>query len=681
MAQPRDASGPPASQIRVVITNKHGEKLVGLLHQTGSNKIVVLCHGFISTKNDSLILDLAAALTNKGISVFRFDFSGNGESEGEFEYGNYRKEADDLHSVVSYLCQEKYDVTAVVGHSKGGDVVVIYASIYDDVRTIINLSGRFDLKKGIEERIGEGSIDRINKQGYLDVKDKSEKVKYRVTKESLMERLDTDMHAASVSISQECRFLTVHGSADETIPVEDAFEFAKLIPNHKLQVIEGANHNYTAHRKEVADTVVEFITSGGVHGTPRCFLKAYLHRYNAIACGPEFAARHWQLHSPYLSGGVFLRHVHASSLLEPTPGGRTLHDWESFSFFLASSGSSLTSSSANRAFFSDFTGLLPSPNPREMAYLQLTGATDAFIVHSSAGLLLCCRGRVSPVHHYACDPVALRWMALPELPRPPAGERSGVLSVDAGDDSGCSASSVIKRFQVVLFDQRRQWDTPGGCLELEVFSSDSGEWTAMRLRYPSTFAGFMAFAPSFLGQSGTAAYWLGFSPSDKAVAYSSVDHSLRLIPVPGRVHEISAHNRCTAERRGGGLRYAHFDAADFEVWDLLPGATPAHRASVKDAVQRSPGARAFCRTLGWLAVSPKAFWRGVFELIGFDPADEDVFFFQARQVGRLAAYSMRLRKLSFVCQVVAGVTFTPFDMFPYARPPGPVHIPGMQYLS
>ena len=41
------------------------------------------------------------------------------ESEGEFQYGNYRKEADDLHSVVSYLHQEKY-VTAIVGHSKGG---------------------------------------------------------------------------------------------------------------------------------------------------------------------------------------------------------------------------------------------------------------------------------------------------------------------------------------------------------------------------------------------------------------------------------------------------------------------------------------------------------------------------------------------------------------------------------
>ena len=74
---------------------------------------------------------------------------------------------------------------------------------------------------------------------------------------------------ASCAAFQTCllslfRFLTVHGSADMTIPVEDAYEFAKLIPNHKLHVIEGANHNYTAHRKEVADAVVDFIMSNGV---------------------------------------------------------------------------------------------------------------------------------------------------------------------------------------------------------------------------------------------------------------------------------------------------------------------------------------------------------------------------------------------------------------------------------
>jgi cbb3-type cytochrome oxidase subunit 3 len=54
------------------------------------------------------------------ISYGAFGFMLFRERKGEFQYGNYRKEADDLHSVVSYLYQEKFDVAAIVGHSKGG---------------------------------------------------------------------------------------------------------------------------------------------------------------------------------------------------------------------------------------------------------------------------------------------------------------------------------------------------------------------------------------------------------------------------------------------------------------------------------------------------------------------------------------------------------------------------------
>jgi len=55
------------------------------------------------------------------------------------------------------------------------------------------------------------------------------------------------------------RVLTVHGSEDEVIPVEDAKEFAKIIPNHKLEIVEGANHGYTEHQSQLVSTVMEFI--------------------------------------------------------------------------------------------------------------------------------------------------------------------------------------------------------------------------------------------------------------------------------------------------------------------------------------------------------------------------------------------------------------------------------------
>jgi len=55
------------------------------------------------------------------------------------------------------------------------------------------------------------------------------------------------------------RVFTIHGSSDEIIPVEDAFEFAKIISNHKLHVIEGANHIFSNHQGDLSSVVVNCI--------------------------------------------------------------------------------------------------------------------------------------------------------------------------------------------------------------------------------------------------------------------------------------------------------------------------------------------------------------------------------------------------------------------------------------
>ncbi|KAF8388806.1 hypothetical protein HHK36_025486 [Tetracentron sinense] len=253
---------PVIQQQRIIIQNNYGEKLVGVLHETGSTEFVILCHGFRSTKEHNTMVNLAAALEKAGISSFRFDFAGNGESEGLFQYGNYQREADDLHAVVSHFCGEKRVISAILGHSKGGNVVLLYASRYNDVDTVVNVSGRFNLERGIADRLGEDFIQRIKKDGYINVQSKRGTNEYSVTEESLMDRLTTDMRAACLSIMKDCRVLTVHGSVDEIIPVEDALEFAKLIPNHKLHIVEGADHRYTSHQIELASIVLDFIRAG-----------------------------------------------------------------------------------------------------------------------------------------------------------------------------------------------------------------------------------------------------------------------------------------------------------------------------------------------------------------------------------------------------------------------------------
>ncbi|XP_065849084.1 uncharacterized protein [Euphorbia lathyris] len=244
---------------RVVVENKHGEKLVGLLHETGSKHLVIICHGFQSSKERIPMLNLAVAVENQGISAFRFDFGGNGESEGSFQYGNYHREAEDLRSVVQHFRRQKRVIGAVAGHSKGGNVVLLYASKYNDVNAVVNISGRFDLKRGIEGRLGKEFLQRIKQNGFINVYSRKGRLEYCVTEESLMDRLTTDTHAACLSIHPDCRVLTVHGSMDKIVPVEDAMEFAKLIPNHELHILKEADHEYTMHQKELASIVIDFL--------------------------------------------------------------------------------------------------------------------------------------------------------------------------------------------------------------------------------------------------------------------------------------------------------------------------------------------------------------------------------------------------------------------------------------
>ncbi|KAL0888086.1 hypothetical protein Bca101_012069 [Brassica carinata] len=256
---------------RVVIENSHGEKLVGVLHDTGSIKTVVICHGIHSSKDRIPMLTIANVFERANISSFRFDFAGNGgevyllmlmgffrESQGSFRYGNYRREAEDLRSVLQHLRGENRVISAIIGHSKGGSVVLLYAAKYKDVQTVVNISGRFFLERGMERRLGKDYFTRIKENGFIDVRNRKGKFEYRVTEESLMDRLGTNTHEACLSIHENCRVLTVHGTNDRIVHVTEASEFAKYIKNHKLCLIEGADHEFTSHQDQLASTVLAF---------------------------------------------------------------------------------------------------------------------------------------------------------------------------------------------------------------------------------------------------------------------------------------------------------------------------------------------------------------------------------------------------------------------------------------
>ncbi|KAF3674217.1 putative delta(8)-fatty-acid desaturase-like [Capsicum annuum] len=96
------------------------------------------------------------------------------ESEGSFQYGNYRREADDLRAIVEHFHEEERFIATIVGHSKGGNVVLLYASSYKDVDAVVNISGRFNLERGIEGRLGRDFKEKIKHDGFIDVRNRKD---------------------------------------------------------------------------------------------------------------------------------------------------------------------------------------------------------------------------------------------------------------------------------------------------------------------------------------------------------------------------------------------------------------------------------------------------------------------------------------------------------------------------
>ncbi len=111
---------------KITFNSDRGEKLSGLLDfPTGSPRAFALfAHCFTCSKNIKAAGNISKSLTDAGIAVLRFDFTGLGQSEGDFADTNFSSNVADLLSATGYLEAEYQAPTILIGHSLGGTAVL-----------------------------------------------------------------------------------------------------------------------------------------------------------------------------------------------------------------------------------------------------------------------------------------------------------------------------------------------------------------------------------------------------------------------------------------------------------------------------------------------------------------------------------------------------------------------------
>lgn len=222
----------------------------------GAANGVIICHGFKGFARWGAWPVLAAAINERGLNAIVFDFSGSGVGPDRenftdleaFACNTYRRELEDLNAVASYATTHGWTSRncGLFGHSRGGATAIFFAADSDRVCCLATWASIATI-----ERWSEQQVEDWRARGYIELLNSRTNQVMRIDATALEEceresRYGLDVERAAERV--RARWLIVHGSADDVVPVSDAHRLAAASSHGdhgmlaELRIVEGANH-------------------------------------------------------------------------------------------------------------------------------------------------------------------------------------------------------------------------------------------------------------------------------------------------------------------------------------------------------------------------------------------------------------------------------------------------------
>ncbi|WP_299047932.1 alpha/beta fold hydrolase [uncultured Polaribacter sp.] len=250
----------------LIVTGKHQKPIVTDVFYKENHqpkKVVIFCHGYKGFKDWGPWNLLATQYADVGFFFVKFNFSHNGGTAEQpidfpdleaFGNNNYTKELDDLAAVIDWVSahqdfKNEADINdiSIVGHSRGGGIVLLKANEDHRVKKVITLAAVCDFGKRTSTI---GDLEQWKKEGVKYVVNGRTNQKmphfyqfYLNFKEN-SERLNIQNAVENLTIPH----LIIHGNKDDAVFVEEAENLKKWNPNAQLEIIENANHVFnTSH--------------------------------------------------------------------------------------------------------------------------------------------------------------------------------------------------------------------------------------------------------------------------------------------------------------------------------------------------------------------------------------------------------------------------------------------------
>lgn len=214
----------------------------------------IFAHCFTCTKNLKAVGHITTALAEKGVATLRFDFTGLGESEGDFADTGFDTDVSDLVAAAQHLEETRQAPQILVGHSLGGTAALAAAPSIESIVAVATIgapSSPAHLLEVLDEDIGE-----IRREGRATVR--LEGRPFTIT-ESFLDSLDSSSLPDSLS-ELRIPLLITHSPLDNHVGIDNASELF-MAAKHPKSFLSLDNADHLLSREEDALYVGEVIAA------------------------------------------------------------------------------------------------------------------------------------------------------------------------------------------------------------------------------------------------------------------------------------------------------------------------------------------------------------------------------------------------------------------------------------
>jgi putative redox protein len=219
--------------------NAKGERLAALLDKPidEPRAYALFAHCFTCGKDVHAAKRIAEGLTELGIAVLRFDFTGLGASEGEFKNTRFSSNVDDLVAAANHLRKQAKAPAILIGHSLGGAAVLAAAKDVPEARAVVTIAAPAEAAH--ITHLFRDKVEDIKSKGEVEVELGGRPFKIE---RGFLEDIEQQKLSGQIANLKKA-LLIFHSPTDEIVGIENATRIFLAAKHPKSFVsLAGADH-------------------------------------------------------------------------------------------------------------------------------------------------------------------------------------------------------------------------------------------------------------------------------------------------------------------------------------------------------------------------------------------------------------------------------------------------------